>query len=451
MLLSARSTQKMLTLILALTIQSDLIASDSIPNDVPKEVINGVSGTLGALNSSANSSVNQNENPCPQDPTAPGCSNLIESFCADLYSQKNQGNLDLQLPDRTQQLRFGNTPNGVSYTFALYQKAKFDSREKLPQDLQKALNQTQYFAKMQEYLKRKSFEEMNINERKSFARLSEELRQLWNSAIDDVMWERMESKYPGYSKLTQFPPQLQLEHDKVQNDLYASIYGAIWNDHPLWKQIESDFKMVKSEYIQMLEESQSLTPDLKKDWIDRIQTTKLMAPGTDPGNIDHDCATTNRNAFNATSQGFITVCAGYLTSGNMISTLAHELSHSLGVSRSKILFERNSELGKRLYAAHQSVCKSQGTPQCPKDWSNLKNDFSRLLDGLKIPEMPNAQYLRCLQYHEISQQPSATVISNQAKVIVASEVGQLADMDLFLKFTEKELPLANGKMYPNPR
>lgn len=395
---SVRPAKTMLMLIFALTLHSDLVASDSVPTQVTEDI----SGALGTINSPAKLA----ETPCPQPPAKPGCSNLIESFCTDLYSQKNQGNLDLRLPGRVQQLRFGDTPNGRSYSFAIFEKAKFDNRVKLPQDLQRVLNQTRYFKKMQEYLQSKPIKKMNLLERKKFDRLSMEIGQLWNSAVDEVMLERMESKHPGYSKLIQFPLQFQFEYNKEQSELYASVYTAIWSDHPLWKQVESDFETVKSEYITMLEESESLDPSLKKEWIDRIQTTKLVAPGSDPNNINHDCATTDRNAYNVTSRGYVTVCAGYFTAGNMIATLAHELSHSLGVSRSQILFERNSELGKRLHAIHQSICNNNGKPQCPKEWSSLKSDLQRLINGwLKTSRTAKSGIFELLA---ISQNFSAT-------------------------------------------
>lgn len=69
---------------------------------------------------------------CAPSRAAPGCSELLEEFCTELYSPNNQGNLDIKTSSGIIPIRKGRNPRGINHAFLAFQSAKLASMDRLP-------------------------------------------------------------------------------------------------------------------------------------------------------------------------------------------------------------------------------------------------------------------------------------------------------------------------------
>lgn len=384
-----------------------------------------------------------------------GCSEIFENFCRQLYTPEHRGNIDLGAGSNRLEIRLGKTQNGFNQGYYAFQRAKIESQNRLPPALLSKLNKRDYFAKIERHLARKPDSQTSLRYQQKMTRLTSDLSAIWNDSIQEMVEDKMEKLHPGYHRLRpeRIPPAWNLDYAKESSELIASIYRVIWGENSKWKQVESVFKEVKKEYIEMIEKDpafKNYSNEIKDDWINRLNSVKLKVPGSDPQNLDHDCATTQNNSFNLTHLNYITVCAGDFNSGDVRYAIAHELGHTVGINQSIYLFKKGSDLGKKFLELRNHLCHSSSDKKCPEGWDQLKSKLKSDLSKLHSLKIENSEFLSCLQSRDLKSDPSDGYIKDTAERRARQVIGNIADKKGFLLLSNPTVKLEDGSYQPNP-
>lgn len=304
---------------------------------------------------------------------------------------------------------------------------------------------------MNNFLNQESFRGKSRKERLRIDRLEDDLAEIWSDAVEEVALERAEKQHPGYGKKNPLPVLWERSYYKVLRELNAEIYGTIWRNSPAWTKVESDFKAVKAAYLQSLKEMPNLPEDVRRDWLERVETIQLTIPGTDPDADDqHSCSTSQMNAYYMPRTHRLTVCAGYFNTAEVAATLGHEIAHGLGISRSTDVFKQRSGIAQKLKALRRQVCSQSPIQSCPADWARLKANFEKELKDLEgfKPQVP--EFLSCLQYKPSFESPSASTLKEISEASARESVAYYSDEDGFLLLTSPKIIHSNGQKEANP-
>lgn len=150
-----------------------------------------------------------------------GCLSLNDQYCKSLYDPTSQGNLEVVRSKGNIRILQGETRNDFSQVFYQYSKAKIRRREALPRTLRGILDDRGYFAKLSSLLNRSPRTQMSVFERIQFDRMSSEVSQIWNTALDETVLRRMVAKFPGYQRIRnrEMPPEYEIEASKERRKL----------------------------------------------------------------------------------------------------------------------------------------------------------------------------------------------------------------------------------------
>lgn len=383
--------------------------------------------------------------------SAPGCKEMVDDYCDYLYSPAAMGNLKLTGAGGTAPIEVlqGHTPNDFPAVYYQYAHAILQSRKNLPKDFRTSLNAASYFDKLMTFLSRKPRASMNLSERTSDIRLASELASLWSTAIENTVIDRMTHRYPGFHNIseTMIPLELRTESKRTRRQLRSEIYQAVWNHHPNWLKVESAFENLRRHFLEVISDLKIAEP-IKQDWENRIQSVRLVLPGSMPEISDDECPETEINAYYYTTLNVITVCAGDFNSEDIYQTLAHELAHSIDIDRSLYLYQRNSALGVSLAALRGQVCGPEEF-SC-ENWTKFKRDFEMKLSTLHgfSPSLPEFQ--RCLKPRLTPNELTDADIKRESGEIVSDRIADLADSEIFLRVTKSKIPMPNGTFQKNP-
>ncbi len=379
----------------------------------------------------------------------PYCKATLDAYCNYLYSPGALGNLMIKRQHQSIQILQGDTRNGFSQVFYSYSIAKIRHRRELPQDFYRILMRQNYFGKLERLLSRRPRLEMTIQQRLSDEQLDYELGSIWQAAIDETIIDRMNRKFPGYYKIPEklMPIELDVARRKMHRILISQISQAIWKDDANWQKVVDLFQQLQKSFVHVIS-ILDIPDSIRNDWIQRIQSVRLVLPGSMPEISDEECSTTTINAYYYYHLNVITVCAGDFNSENIMETLAHEMGHVLAINRSQYLFEKNSRMGHRLSALRQNVCEPRAF-SCDQ-WQHFKQKFNDSLASLDTfkPELPDFQ--KCLQRQVTRNVLNDADYTRFAKSIMADRMSDLASDDEFLRITKAEIPLSTGKMQINP-
>jgi hypothetical protein len=382
---------------------------------------------------------------------APGCKNMIDTYCSELYSPRAQGNARIgRGPDSLLVLQ-GKTPNDFTSAYFAYAKAKLRARNELPRDLAEALASHEYFARLERFLARRPREQMTLRSRVQSLRSDAELDAVWSASVSETVLKRLERRFPGYHRLKDdlVPLEIQVERRKVTRELVSEVSRSLWKRDRNWKKVETSFETLKRDYLSMIARL-DVPPALRDEWKERIDTVRLVIPGALPEISDSECSTTQANAYYYPHLNIITVCAGDFNGEDILQTLAHELGHALDLERSRYLFEKRSEFGVALSDLRGKVCAPADRPLDCSAWNGFKQRFKPLLSGLDSyrPELPEFQ--RCLKRRPTPNRIDPEEIDRIAGQMITEQVADLAGSDFFLRITKDEIPLPNGKTGRNP-
>ncbi len=276
-----------------------------------------------------------------------------------------------------------------------------------------------------------------------------EIDSAWNAAVNETLLARMESKFPDYHKLKedQIPIELQVERKRMRRNLISDISKAIWRKHPNWVKVQNNFEKLKKHYTLVIEKL-AIPETLRQDWLERIGSVALVAPGSMPEISDTECATTKNNAYYYPTLNVLTVCAGDFNSEDILLTIAHELGHALDIDRSFYLAQMKSSMGQSVRDLREQVCHP-ATFSC-EHWSNFKSDFSKNLASLSKfkPELPDFQ--ACLQTREPQAEITSDDLDRIADRVVTDKISDLASSEVFLRITKERIPLSSKADQKNP-
>lgn len=380
----------------------------------------------------------------------PKCLAMVKTFCDSLYDPSNQGMLVLPFKGTSLEIRKGQTANDFSQTYFEYAETQIRFRNRLPKDFKNILTQLNYFQKLRAYLSRKPRTRMTLEDRTDVIRLAHEIEALWNAAINEASLKRMEGKYPGYSQIQEnlISVELRNEGSRVRSILLSEIAKAVWAEHPKWKQVESQFQEVKDAYIAVVSSHPSIPQEIKLDWLERIRTSRLIVPGSDPEVDMLACSRTEENAYYYTDKNYLTVCAGDFNSVEVRHTLAHELGHSLDISRTLTIFESRSPLGVSLRELRQRNCsKEKFSCDVWKFFKDNFNEYEKDLEDFKV-QLPKFQ--TCLKGKKTTSPIPEDYLRRVSKEKAQSTISELAGKNAFLRMISRELPTPNGKSQANP-
>ncbi len=347
-------------------------------------------------------------------------------------------------------VRLGATENDFDERDYEFLQAKLKSWPKLPVDFRQGLSRYGFREKLQRHLRRAARREMSLPLRIENMRNEEEINSIWNLALREAVLTRMERLFPGYAKVKEdfMPLELRYEAQRQRRMLSAKVSAAIWSDHQNWRRVEREFARVKTVYKQVVNEQLGISAELKKDWLARIESVRLVIPGSDPELEMEGCSRTESNAYYFREKNYITVCAGDFNAEEIEQTLAHEISHALDIGRSRHLAKMQSSLGEGLLTLKEMSCSKKAF-DCGR-WQAFRDSFSENLKPLEsfVPQLKS--FNQCLQEKPVRSEIPDEYASRIAKEEVDGILGDLARRDVFLRIISPEMPMPDGSRHRNP-
>jgi len=378
-----------------------------------------------------------------------GCKSILDDYCNQLYAPKASGNLIIERNKPIHILQ-GETQNQLSQVFYKYSLAKIKNKRLLPSDFFSILEKYDYFEKLDDFIRKHPVQRMTLEERLESEHLNYELGSIWQSAIEQTVLSRMSAKYRGFHQIPNrlMPIEYEIEEKRIRRNLISEFSRVLWRDDANWKKVTDGFNDLKASFLILFEEL-DIPKDVQEDWKEKIKSLVLVLPGSLPEISDEECSTTTINAYYYKYLNVLTVCAGDFNSEDILFTLAHEMSHSLGIDRSQYLYLQKSKLGTTLKNLRTNVCSAKNEISC-EAWSNFKNNLPQYISELQDYHSPLIEFNRCLK-----KIPETKVISDSdfdriAEKISKSRIANFASTDLFLRLIKNKLPMKNGKLQKNP-
>lgn len=234
----------------------------------------------------------------------------------------------------------------------------------------------------------------------------------------------------------------------MKEGLLAEVSRALWARHPNWLLLRKQFETVQKEMLDWIAVYPRIPSELRESWSERIRSVKLAVPGSDPTNSIVGCSRTEQNAFYFPEKNTVTVCAGDFNTEDSIFTLAHELGHALDVERSIFLFQRNTQIARRMAEFRRVTCEGE-KPRCT-EWRYFKRHRFGYLEELTRFRPDLVRFQRCLQKEETEEFPGKEYIRSVAEREAEDVLSDAIGADLFIRLTRKRLPDWNGKFFKNP-
>jgi hypothetical protein len=384
------------------------------------------------------------------DSDKPQCLNMVQEFCQTLFAPENQGKLAFEMGDRSYKVNLGQTENDFQQEDFEFLKAKLLGWAKLPREFRDHLSAHDFKAKLQRHLARAARQSMDLRRRMENMRDEEEINSIWNLSFRQTVLGRMERAFPGYARIKEdfMPLELKYESERQRRMLLAKISEALWSDHANWHRVESKFAKVKKVYREVIAGHKEIPGDIKKDWFARIDSVKLIIPGSDPEIEMGSCFSNESNAYYFRDKNVITVCAGDFNTEEIEQTLAHELGHALDIGRSRFLFQLNSPFGQGLHDLKAMSCDRKPF-SCDK-WEQTKTRLASDADFLQGFQPQMRDFQQCLQEKPIRKTMPDDYIERVANEEVEGTLSHLARRNVFLRIISPHMPLPDGSSQRNP-
>lgn len=389
--------------------------------------------------------------------TKPGCSSMVETFCKDLYNEKNLGNLSLKINDQqTVSLHLGEMKSGIRWTTYHFFESLLAAYDVFPHDLKAQFDRRKIKVKIEQLLKKiktTTWSEKSYSEQ---SWLSNELMDLLSQSREQVLIDRMTKLYPLYNVTKVKPVEWELEEKKQYYLLASQYFVSAWKQNPKWLETLEKFKKIQQRYLVLIDQLK-ISDELKKSWKQSIQTVELRLPGQDPKNIDSmtaSCATTTVNAWYVNHRHVIEICPQIFSVQLPDLVLAHEIAHAIGPGRKILEIERSYDLWKKLSALRQKVCLPGFIPSCQSEWKEIKANFSHSLSEIQPQRLEPYDFLKCLQYKKDKIKdagPTRDELLKASEQWSTQDLGSLADRDLMLSLISQKIPREDGRMDKNIR
>jgi hypothetical protein len=384
------------------------------------------------------------------DDGKPQCLNMVQDFCQTLFAPQNQGKLNFDMGDAKYKISLGETENDFQQEDYEFLRAKLLGWSRLPKEFRDVLSKFDFKPKLQRHLARAARQSMNLQRRMENMRDEEEIDSIWNLAFRQAVLAKMERAYPGFSAIKEdfLPLELKYEAERQRRVLLAKIAVALWADHENWHRVERKFEKVKKTFEEVVQANDQIPADIKNDWVARLESVKLIVPGSDPEVEMGNCFSNESNAYYFREKNVITVCAGDFNTEEIEQTLAHEMSHALDIGRSRYLFQLNSPFGKGLHELKEMSC-SKKQFSCD-NWAQTKEKFTTDAEDLKNFQPQLRDLNVCLQENSIDKKMPEDYVERVAREDVEGTLAHLARKNVFLRIISPEMPLPDGSKQRNP-
>lgn len=384
------------------------------------------------------------------DSEKPLCLNMVQDFCQTLFSPENQGSLKFEIAGSKYHIKKGQTENDFQESDFEFLKAQIEAWPKLPPEFRENLNEHGYRQKLTAHLKRVARNQMDLKARIRNMRDEEEINSIWNLAFRETILTKMENSVPGYAKIKEdfMPLELRYESERQRRILLAKVARALWSGHENWIEVEKKFEKVRNVFKVVINEHDDLSKDLKKEWTARLNSVGLIIPGSDPEVDMGNCFKNEANAYYFRDRNYITVCAGDFNSEEIEQTLAHELSHSLDIGRSRFLYQMSSPVGSGLHRLKAMSCGKKEF-SC-EQWMDAKSKFHEHLKHLLAFKPQLREFNMCLQEKKVKEPIPNDYLARISRESVEGILSDLAKRSVFLRIISPELPLPNGTKQKNP-
>lgn len=378
------------------------------------------------------------------------CLGMVKEFCETLFSPENQGALLLTTDESTFRIRLGTTENDFNEKDYEFLKTRLKSWSRLPNDFREFLSGQGFREKLKRYLNRTSRRAMEFKDRIDSLRDEEEINSIWKLAYRKTVLTRMEGQYFGFSKIKEdfIPLELKYENERLRRQLSAELSLALWKKHENWLKVEAIFEKVRAAYVRVIKGNPKLTDDIKQDWVERIYSIKLIIPGSDPEIDMGNCSRSESNAYYFTEKNVITVCAGDFNTEEIEQTIAHEIGHSLDLSRTRLLFQERTSIGQKLLQLKNMSCKKAAF-SC-ENWNDTKEKFISYLGASEEFKPQLREFNSCLKGKTTKAPIEDAYISRVARESVDVTLSDLAERNVFLRVISPKLPLPDGSSHRNP-
>jgi hypothetical protein len=373
---------------------------------------------------------------------------MVENYCRDLYSKEHRGNYMLELSKEQLKIQMGPDEKGFPRNVRRILERRLETRKNLPADLQKNLEAVGYFEKLEKYLNTATLEPKNLRTQMQFAKDSEKIAEPWVEAFEKTYLSRVVAKYPKFLDQEEATPEEYFYQDKMNEELGDQLVGTAWATSPEWKKVKSQYAEIVDEFVNYLKENKDLSADVKKAWLAKIRSVKLVLPDVRDGSA---CGSSEENAFYNGLENTFTVCVGLLTSlDDFRSIISHELAHALGPNFQNLDQQKSTKLFKTILALKKEICENAPLGKCPKNFAGISTAEKRqkLISEIKAPKGAPESFYDCIRYKSLKDSTN-TERKGYAEIIDRSTLATWSDEDVFLSLTKPTVPTDDGKEKPN--
>ncbi|MCB0362112.1 MAG: hypothetical protein KDD35_05305, partial [Bdellovibrionales bacterium] len=367
------------------------------------------------------------------------CEALSNSFCSEMYNQKNRGNFEF-LGDRynSGKSKF----SGFPMVQKLYVLDLVRALKKLPPRFAELV--TPSVNKLHQLLEA---EEDNNKWGRRFNKASNEFEMAYQAYLDELVFSEhpeLESK-----RLDDLTPQDTLIVTKYIWRGNRELVDALYDSDEKWILTKALFLRVKSDLlneISLLPLPSGLLEVMKR----KINTIEISKPYLDPNLLGAgaDCATTKVNAMYLKNKHKFTVCRGYLNSfeseSNLYLVMAHELAHSIDPQGLLQEYFRNTSVAQLM----REVRRTKGQLSC-HDWRQKKEDvLSNRPEYYRLP-FNFVDLTNCLVDRSGIKEGHPDTLRNAGEILTFKYLAAYANDDDFLRLINLNT-LRYGEVTQNP-
>jgi hypothetical protein len=374
---------------------------------------------------------------------SPLCSQLSDKFCADLWSEKNLGNMKTP---------FGEIASGKSKKSDMSLVAKMDIEALIrafPRFPEPLRNNKRYAGIVHAIEKHMKSENPSKLWEKQLDIYFDEL----SNVFDLILHEEFTKKYPhlkGKSE-SKYKPLDWYHFVRLQDDLRNVIVREKIENTPYWKRIEKIFRTVKEKTLIVIDQTR-LDEEQKETLRSRIAAIELSLPFMDKELLgaDRGCSKRGPGAFYNYFLKKITVCAGYFygfqSEAALTHLLAHEFSHALDLSQTAINHFPETPYGK----AQVEILSYEGPIKSCKEWNSFMKSGIWKIPSTITPNDhgPYREFKKCLVKKDNLKPINHDTLLNAVRHMIGNYISHLATDKVFSLLSTPQV-YEDGKLIEN--
>jgi hypothetical protein len=369
------------------------------------------------------------------------CAEISDNFCSKLWNEKNKGNIKVF----DGEIKAGKSENSeISLSTLENDKALIGAISHLSIDAKTALEPV--FAEFKNVLDQES-DDMKWYRKRSA------IKQKINDAIDDLIDQRFEKRYPEIKikdskKWTIDQTLLYKKEARIFND---ELIAAKYSNHPNWIRVEKIFPQIKTKLAQEIDKLK-IPEERKKLMKDKVLSIKLSLPLQDPDSVEasDECSTTEVNAFYTSATKKFTVCAGlfnrYQSDSAITFVLLHEVAHSID---SENLAKDDWRLKSPVAKVLKKLAHSDGPVYKCDEWKNVSDNVLIPGGSFSVQDAdPLENLYSCLRGKQKLDEMNIENVSNAVKNLVKNTIDNYANANAFTAIAQKQMK-KDGKLQKN--